>query len=115
MTPKEVQLGEIRQQIADWRKDVASGRKNAAEARKLAEEHDAEAAHAEEMARRWEVVHDAVRFGVVPNLDGYLDPSPHPASEQCTCKTCDDRRWREAYGTSSTADNGDWARGEVPF
>lgn len=74
MTPKEVQLGEIRQQIRDWRKDVADGRRRAAEARKLAEENDAEAAHAEEMARRWEVIHDAVRFGVVPNLDGCLGP-----------------------------------------
>lgn len=74
MTPKEVQLSEIRQQIKDWRADVARGRQGAADARKLANEHDAEAAHAEEMARRWEVVHDAVRFGAVPNLDGCLGP-----------------------------------------
>lgn len=74
MTPKEVQLAEIRQQIKDWRKDVTDGRRRAADARKLAKENDAEAAHADEMARRWEVVHDAVRFGVVPNLDGGLGP-----------------------------------------
>ena len=75
MTPKEVQLGEIRRQIADWRKDAAGSRKRAAELWKHADENDSEAAHAEEMARRWEVVHDAVRFGVVPNLDGCTGPN----------------------------------------
>jgi len=75
VTPKEVQLGEIRRQIADWRKDAAGSRKRAAELRKRADENDSEAAHAEEMARRWEVVHDAVRFGVVPNLDGCTGPN----------------------------------------
>jgi hypothetical protein len=75
MTPKEVQLGEIRRQARDWRKDVTEARKRAADARKLADELDAEAAHSEEMARRWEVVHDAVRFGVVPNLDGCVGPN----------------------------------------
>jgi len=75
VTPKEVQLGEIRRQIADWRKDAAGSRKRAAELRKHADENDSEAAHAEEMARRWEVVHDAVRFGVVPNLDGCTGPN----------------------------------------
>lgn len=74
MTPKEVQLSEIRQQIRDWRKDVTEARKRAANARKLADELDAEAAHSEAMACRWEVVHDAVRFGVVPNLDGCTGP-----------------------------------------
>jgi len=76
MTPKEVQLGEIRQQIRDWRKDATEAQRRAADARKLADELDAEAAHSEEMARRWEVVHDAVRFQLVPNLDGCLGPKP---------------------------------------
>lgn len=75
MTPKEVQLSEIRRQIADWRKDALGSRRQAADLRKAADEHDAEAAHSEEMACRWEVVHDAVRFGAVPNLDGCLGPN----------------------------------------
>ena len=75
MTPKEAQLAEIQQRIRMWREDVAECRKRAANARKTADEHDADAAHAEEMARRWEVVHDAVRFGVVPNLDGCTGPN----------------------------------------
>lgn len=74
MTPKEVQLSEVRRQIADWRKDATGSRRQAAELRKAADEHDAEAAHAEEMASRWEVVHDAIRFGCVPNLDGCKGP-----------------------------------------
>lgn len=74
MTSKEVQLSEIRQQIRDWRKDATEAQRRAADARKLADELDSEAAHSEEMARRWEVVHDAVRFGVVPNLDGCKGP-----------------------------------------
>ena len=74
VTPKEAQLGEIQQRIRMWREDVAECRKRAAAARKTAGEHDADAAHAEEMASRWEVVHDAVRFGIVPNLDGYAGP-----------------------------------------
>lgn len=74
MTPKEVQLSEIRRQIRDWRKDVTEAQSRAVDARKLADELEAEAAHSAEMACRWEVVHDAVRFGVVPNLDGYTGP-----------------------------------------
>lgn len=74
MTPKEVQLSEIQRQINDWQKDALGSRKQAADLRKAAAEHDAEAAHAEEMVSRWEVVHDAVRFGVVPNLDGCKGP-----------------------------------------
>jgi hypothetical protein len=127
VTPKEVQLGEIRQQIAKWREDIVECRRLAAEARKSADAHDADAAHSEAMVRRWEVVHNAVRLQLVPDLDGCLRPErdvapnaegavlPHPTSEQCTCKTCGDRRWREAYGTSGNADDGNWARGEVPF
>jgi hypothetical protein len=74
VTPKEAQLGEIQQRIKMWREDVAECRSRAAAARKAAEAHDADAAHAAEMAARWEVVHDAVRFGHVPNLDGYKGP-----------------------------------------
>ena len=74
MTPKEAQLAEIRQRVRMWHEDGAECRKRADAARRTADEHDADAAHAEEMARRWEVVHDAVRFGVVPNLDGCLGP-----------------------------------------
>ena len=75
MTPKEAQLAEIRQRVRTWREDAAECRKRAAEARKAAGEHDADAAHAEAMASRWEVVHDAVRFQLVPNLDGCLGPA----------------------------------------
>lgn len=67
LTPREAQLAEIRKHIADRRED-------AAECRRRADAHLAEADAAEELARRWEVVHDAVRFGVVPNLDGCMCP-----------------------------------------
>lgn len=75
MTPKKVQLAEIQQRIRTWREDVTECRKRAAEARKTADEHDAEAEHAEAMVRRWEVVHNAVRLQMVPDLDGALRPA----------------------------------------
>lgn len=78
MTPKEVQLSEIRQQIQNWRKDVIECQKRAAQARESAEQSDREAAHAEEMVLRWESVHDAVRFGLVPYLDGCKGPEEVP-------------------------------------
>ena len=74
MTPKEAQLAEIRQRVRMWREDAAECGKRADAARKSADAHDADAAHAEQMARRWEVVHDAIRFGCVPNLDGCKGP-----------------------------------------
>jgi hypothetical protein len=66
-TPQQVQLAEIRKHITERRED-------AAESRRRADEHMAEAAQSNELADRWEAVHDAVRFGVVPNLDGCLGP-----------------------------------------
>lgn len=68
------QLAEVRTLIREWHEDAAECRRRADECQRLVEENLAEAAAATERGRRWEVVHDAIRFGVVPNLDGCLGP-----------------------------------------
>ncbi|ACU71958.1 hypothetical protein Caci_3049 [Catenulispora acidiphila DSM 44928] len=74
MTPKEAQLAEIAGRVRMWREDVAECRKRAGAARKLAGECDADAAHAEVMTRRWEIIHNAVRLDMVPGLESPVDP-----------------------------------------
>jgi hypothetical protein len=66
MNAREHQLAVIQGHIREWHED-------AAECQRRADGHLAEAAEATERARRWEVVHDAIRFGIVPNLDGCPD------------------------------------------
>jgi hypothetical protein len=72
--PHANQLAEIRKHIREWHEDAAESQRRAAKCQRMLDEHLAEAAAATEMAQRWEVVHDAIRFGVVPNLDGCLGP-----------------------------------------
>lgn len=81
---RDAQLADIRRHIADYRAD-------AARCQHIADRHHADAMAAEEMARRWETVHDAIRFGQVPHLDGTpahpddehnVDHVPTPAEQQ---------------------------------
>lgn len=73
-SPREHQLAEIRNHIRKWREDATECQRRADKCQRTLDEHLAEAAASTEMANRWEVIHDAIRFGVVPNLDGCRGP-----------------------------------------
>jgi hypothetical protein len=73
-TAREHQLAEIRTFIRQWHEDAAECTRRADECRRMLDENLAEAAASTQRARRWEVVHDAIRFNNVPNLDGCLGP-----------------------------------------
>lgn len=79
---REEHLAEIRKAIAMHEFRAADERREELKYRELADKMADAALFEDAMVSRWQIVHDAVRFGQVPNLDGCTDPTAAADAEE---------------------------------